>query len=150
MSAFAQNKGNNDPGALKVTDLQPIKARKSEREVCVVKVEGGDAIGVKYALLYTIYSAEVPADLKKIDPSLLKQDGFSSARFGAFHGRQGSVTGFIVYDNKMPNEVNVSLGEGQSATGAIGVRVQVWYFTDGKWKPRTQVSEKTIQLDEVK
>jgi hypothetical protein len=141
-----QTNEDKGPGTIKVADLQPIKARKSKRDVCIVKIEGGDSIGEKHALLYTIYSAEVPEKLKELDPELLKLD-FGSTQVGTFQESQGSVAGFISYTKKIPNEVRLSLGGKQTATGPVGVRVQIWHLKNGKWEPRSQPLGKTIQLE---
>ena len=146
--AFAQPqpKEGKEFKGIKVTELQPIKARKSNRDICIVKVEGGDSITVKHALLYTIFSATVPDKLKELDSELLKLD-FGSTQVGAFQGGEGTVAGFISYTEKIPNEVQLSLGEKQSATGSVGIRVQIWQLKNKKWEPCSKVLEKAIKLE---
>ncbi len=141
-----QLKDGKEPGAIKVADIQPITARKSNRDICIVKVEGGDSLTVKHALLYTIFSATVPDKLKEPDPELLKLD-FGSTQVGAFQGGEGTVAGFISYTEKIPNEVQLSLGEKQSAAGSVGVRVQIWQLKNKKWEPCSKVLEKAIKLE---
>ena len=141
-----QSKDGKESGAIKFTDIQPIKARKSNRDICILKVEGGDSIGEKHALLYTVYSAKVPKKLKELDPELLKLD-FGSTELGTFRGDQGAVVGFISYTKKIPNEVQLSLGEKQSATGSVGVRAQIWQLKNEKWEPCSKVLEKAINLE---
>ncbi len=154
VEAQGREKGSNHNGTKSASDskhillsLQPIKARKSKRDVCIVKVEGGESIGAKHALLYVIFSPRVPDKLKELDPALLKLN-FGSMQSGAFHGDQGSVAGFSSYTENIPTEVSLSLGEKQSATGSVGVKVQFWHFKDGKWEPCSKVMERTLELDD--